>query len=286
MALLRKTAVRLMRHIPGSRAHGLASYWRDLERLRDADVALVSFPKSGRTFVRVMLARLYDRQFGIDERETLKFATLRRAPAAVPRILFTHNGDAMRRPWRVRIDRRVFEGRKVVLLSRHPGDVAVSRYFHLKHRSHDPVRRRLADQPLESFVWTKRGGIPSIVRFLNQWAQLARKRSGILILRYEDFLGCPEPTLRTLAGYVGLDDDEAAIRDAVEFARFDNLRAREREGYFSSGRLGPGRAGDESSYKVRSGTSGGFRTQLSEAGRERVTSYVREHLDPAFGYQG
>ena len=285
MGLIRRIAVQLMRRVPGSRAHGLASYWRDLERLRDADVALVSFPKSGRTFVRVMLARLYDRQFGIDEREALKFQTLRHAPQPMPRILFTHNGDAMRRPQQIGIDRKAFRGRKIVLLARHPGDVAVSRHFHLKHRSHDPARQRLADQPLEDFVWTDHGGVPSIVRFLNQWTQLARERPNILILRYEDFLSSPEATLRGLAEFIGLGSDDVAIKDAVDFARFDNLKEKEREGYFSSGRLGAGRAGDENSYKVRAGKSGGFRVQLSEGGRARVESYVREHLDPSFGYE-
>lgn len=273
-----------MRRVPGSKAKGIAGYWRDLNRLASADVALVSFPKSGRTFVRVMLARLFQRQFGIDERELLSFATLRRAGKAVSRILFTHDGDAMRRPSQIRIDRKAYEGRKVAVLARHPGDIAVSRYFHLKHRSTDPVRQRLAKQPLEDFVWTEQGGIPSIVRFLNQWAELARERSDILILRYEDFLGEPEPTLRTLAEFIGLAADEASIEDAVDFARFDNLKERERQGYFTSARMGLGRAGDESSYKVRSGKSGGFRAQLSEDGQKRVETYVREHLDPIFGY--
>ena len=274
----------LMRRVPGSKARGIASYWRDLGRLPMADVAFISFPKSGRTFVRVMLARLYHRQFGIDERETLKFATLRHAPREVPRILFTHNGDAMRRPGQIRIDRDAYAGRRVVLLARHPGDVLVSRYFHLKHRSLDRARQRLADQPLEDFVWTECGGVPSVVRFLNQWADLARDGGNILILRYEDFLSEPEPTLRSLAGFVGLGQDDAAIRDAVDFARFDNLKQKERDGYFTSRRLGPGRADNEHSYKVRSGTSGGFRIQLSAPGRTRVEAYVREHLDPIFRY--
>lgn len=286
MALFRNAAARLMRYMPGSKAQGIATTWRDLGRLAHADVALVSFPKSGRTFVRVMLARLYQRQFGIDEREILRFATLRRGPQAVPRILFTHDGDAMRRPSQFRSNRRAYENRKVAVLARHPGDIAVSRYYHLKHRSTDPVRQRLAEQPLEDFVWTEQGGIPSIVRFLNQWAELARERSGILVVRYEDFLSQPEQTLQTLAHFVGLDSDESDIRDAVEFARFDNLKERERQGYFSSARMGARRTGDESSYKVRSGKSGGFRAQLSEDGQRRVELYVREHLDPMFGYQG
>lgn len=285
MTLLRNVAARLMRRLPGSKAQGIASTWRDLDRLDDADVALVSFPKSGRTFVRVMIARLYQRQFGINERELLRFAALRRAPRPVPRILFTHDGDAMRRPAAIKLDRKAYEGRKVAVLARHPGDIVVSRYYHLKHRSTDPARQRLAEQPLEDFIWTEQGGLPSIVRFLNQWAELARERSGVLVVRYEDFLSQPERTLQTLAQFIGLDGDEAAIDDAVDFARFDNLKERERQGYFSSGRMGARRSGDESSYKVRSGKSGGFRAQLSKAGQERVESYIRANLNPVYGYE-
>ena len=284
MSLLRKAAIQVMRRVPGSKAHGLASYWRDLERLRHADVALVSFPKSGRTFVRIMLARLYQMQFGIDDREVLRFATLRRSPLAVPRLLFTHDGDAMRRPSQIHLNRKAYRKSKVVILARHPGDVVVSRYYHLKHRSRDPVRQRLAMQPLADFVWTEHGGVPSIVRFLNQWAEFARERDETLIIRYEDFVNDPAPALSRLARFIGLHSDDADIQDAVEFARFDNLKSKEREGYFKSERLGPGRAGDENSYKVRSGKSGGYRAQLSKDDQDRVDSYVRENLDPIFEY--
>lgn len=284
MAFFRQAAAQLMRQVPGSRAHGLASYWRDLGRLHKADVALVSFPKSGRTFVRIMLARLYQRQFGIDDREVLSFATLRRTRRDVPRLLFTHDGDAMRRPSQIHLNRKAYRNSKVVILARHPGDIVVSRYYHLKHRSRDPVRQRLAMQPLADFVWTERGGVPSIVRFLNQWAELARERDSMLIIRYEDFVTDPVPALSRLARFIGLDSDESDIQDAVEFARFDNLKSKEREGYFKSERLGPGRAGNEDSYKVRSGKSGGYRAQLSKEDQDRVDSYVRENLDPIFEY--
>jgi hypothetical protein len=281
---LRKVAVRLLRRLPGTRALGIARYWRDLDMIAEADVVFVSFPKSGRTFVRTKLARLYQHQFGIDERELLSFEALRQAPRDVPRIMFTHGGDAMRKPDQIRFDFKVLEGRKIVVLARHPGDIAVSRYFHLKHRSHNPGRRRLASQPLEEFVWTDRGGIPSIVRYLNLWAERSRVRGDMIFLRYEDFIDRPDSALRALAEFVGLDSSDSDIQDAVAFGSFDNLKAREREGYFLSGRMGARRAGDESSYKVRSGRSGGFRAKLDEAGRERVHAYVVEHLDPSFGY--
>jgi len=167
-----------------------------------------------------------------------------------------------------------------VLIARHPGDIAVSRYHHLKHRSRDKARRRLADQPIETFVWTEQGGIPSIVAFLNRFASLPQ----VTIIRFEDFLDEPEATLRKLAEAIELQVDAENIADAVEFAKLPNLKKREREGYFTSARLRPARKGDARSAKVRSGTSGGYRVQLDAEEAARVDAYVRDHLDPRFDY--
>lgn len=186
----------------------------------------------------------------------------------------------MRRPDQIHVNPADYLHKKVVLIARHPGDIAVSRYHHLKHRSRDVARQRLAEQPLEPFVWTEQGGIPSIVTFLNQFAALP----GVTILRYEDFLAEPTETLRRLAKAVGLAVSDDDIADAVEFGSLPNLKKLEHEGYFTSSRLRRARKGDEQSGKVRQGTSGGYREQLGEAAAERIDAYIDEHLDRRFGY--
>lgn len=267
--------------VPGSAALRLKRDLRDAVWLEEADAAVVSFPKSGRTFVRAMVARLYARRFGTDERDLLEFPSLRSAPPDAPRLLFTHAGDAMRLPSEIVVDPAEYAGLKLVLIARHPGDIAVSRYHHLKHRSRDKARRRLADQPIDAFVWAEQGGVPSIVAFLNAFAALP----GIQIVRYEDFLANPENALRTLANAVGLEVSREDISDAVEFGSLPSLKNREREGYFTSSRLRQARSGDEKSGKVRSGTSGGYRARLSPETAARIDAYVDQHLDPAFGYR-
>ena len=270
----RELALRLLRLVPGTLA--LRRDLRDAGWLANADAVVVSYPKSGRTFVRAMLARLYQRRFGIDERALLEFPMLLRAPPEAPRVLFTHAGDAMRRPEQIRVDSAQYAGKKLVLIARHPGDVAVSRYHHLKHRSRDPKRRRLAEQPLERFVWAEQGGIPSIVTFLNRFAAMP----GVTIIRYGDFIHEPEQALRTLAEAIGLEVGPEDIADAVAFASLPNLKEREREGYFSSSRLRPARKGDEQSGKVRSGVVGGYRAQLDPDEVARIDDYVRGKLTP------
>jgi Sulfotransferase domain len=277
-------AAQLLRLVPGSTALRWKRDLRDASWLPDADVLLISFPKSGRTFVRAMLARLFQREFGMDERTLLDFPTLRRAGSRVPRLLVTHAGDAMRGTDEIRVDPGEYCDKKIVLLARHPGDVAVSRYHHLQHRSRDRARKKLAEQPLGTFVWSANGGIPAIVKYLNEWAGLRGRDSPVTIVRYEDFLTEPNETLSTLAAAVGLNANAEDIADAVEFASLGNLKQREREGYFKSSRLRPAKEGDERSAKVRSGSSGGYRAALGEVEAERIDAYIREHLDPVFGY--
>jgi hypothetical protein len=255
---------------------------RDSAWLSEAEAVVVSFPKSGRTFVRAMLARLYQRRFGVDERALLEFPMLRHAPLEAPRVLFTHAGDAMRRPEEIRVDASAYAEKRVVLLARHPADIAVSRYHHLKHRSRDKARRQLADQPLDSFVWADEGGIPSIVTFLNRFAALP----GVTIIRYEDFLADPHKALKSLAKAIGLRTASKDISDAVEFGSLANLKTLEREGYFTSSRLQPARKGDAQSGKVRTGKSGGYRAELGDQGAARIDDYLRDHLDPRLGYSG
>ena len=269
----------VLRLVPGSAALRWKRDLRDAAWLRQADAVVVSFPKSGRTFVRAMLARLFQVKFGIDERGLLDFRSLKSAPRGVPRLLFVHAGDAMREPGRIRVNAADYAHCNVVLLARHPADVAVSRYHHLKHRSRDKARRKLAEQPLQKFVWTEKGGIPSIVEYLNAWAKIAGT-----IVRYEDFLTEPEKTLGALAKAVGLAVNARNIAGAVEFASFDKLKQREREGYFTSSRLQPATEGDERTGKVRKGGSGGYRARLGEVETRRIDAYISKHLDPVFGY--
>lgn len=278
--LLKRVAAQALRLVPGSRALRLKRDLRDEAWLGEADALVVSFPKSGRTFVRAMLARLYQRRFGMDERALLEFPMLRRSPPEIPRVLFTHAGDAMRRPAEILMNAAGYSGKRLVLIARHPGDIAVSRYYHLRHRSRDKARRRLSHQPLETFVWTDRGGIASIVEFLNQFAALP----GVTVVRYEDFLSRPETTLRKLVRAIGLDVTKDDLGDAIDFGSLTNLKQRERAGYFTSSRLRQARKGDEQSSKVRSGSSGGYRKQLGAEAAERIDAYVDEHLNPVFGY--
>ena len=52
---------------------------------------MVSFGKSGRTWLRVMLSRVFQVQHGLGQRALIGFDNLHDTDRRVPKILFTHD---------------------------------------------------------------------------------------------------------------------------------------------------------------------------------------------------
>ena len=97
-------------------------------RLQRADVAVVSFGKSGRTWLRVMISRYYQLVYGIPESVLLGFDNYHRRNARIPKIFFTH--DNYIKDYTGEFDSKAsFYAKKFVLLVRNPKDIAVSQYF-------------------------------------------------------------------------------------------------------------------------------------------------------------
>ena len=61
------------------------------DKLQRADIVVVSFGKSGRTWLRVMLSRYYQLRFGLSEKNLIGFDNLNRKNEGIPRIFFTHD---------------------------------------------------------------------------------------------------------------------------------------------------------------------------------------------------
>jgi alcohol sulfotransferase len=264
---------------------------RRLRRLRDADLVVVSFRKSGRTWLRAMLSHLCHRRYGVPEGELLEFDNLHRLDPRIPRVFFTHDlpWDPWNRWWRRLLRPEPFRGKRVLLLVRDPRDATVSLHFQLAKREPPGQRRReglpaAGVPPLAEFLLDPRHGqLARCVAFLNRWAARSRKLPGVVLLRYEDLHADAAGGLRRAAGLLG-DFAEEEIRAAVAFAAFDSLREKEARGFFRSGRLRPGDPGDPDSFKVRRGRVGGWRDYLTADQAARVDDLVAARLDPALGY--
>jgi hypothetical protein len=144
----------------------------------------------------------------------------------------------------------------VIYILRDPRDVAISAADHYGL----PL-----DQAIEVMADKKaRGrGTPgnTVHELMGSWSDHVRswtrwKHTPLLVLRYEDMLADPLGQLGGVARKLGIAQDAARIRRAVEFSSFKTLQAQEQETGFIEKSL-------HSQRFFRSGRAGGWREKLS-----------------------
>lgn len=291
---VREAIVRGPVFVPAARRRAVDRWLRgrdELRKLRAADVAFVSWAKSGRTWVRLMLSRFYQVHHDLPESSFLDFDNLKRRDPAIPSVFFTH-GNYLRDYTGDFATKQPFYDARVVLLARDPRDVAVSQFFQWKHRMRD-WKRALNEYPeagdelsLYEFVMEREAGLPRVVEFLNGWARELPKLRAVHVARYEDLRREPAAILAAMLAFLGTPGSDAEIEEAVRYAAFDNMRQLEEKRTFRSQgrRLVAGERGNPDSYKVRRAKVGGWRDYFDDEQCRAIDAYVRERLDPLYGY--
>jgi hypothetical protein len=259
-------------------------------KLQRADYILMSWGKSGRTWLRVMLSRFYQLAYGLPEGLMLEFDNMHRANPAIPRVFFTH-GNYLRDYTNIWNDKSPFYAKKVLMLVRDPRDIAVSQYFQWKFRMR-PVKRMLNDYPerddmsVYEFMMDPNAGLPKIIDFLEMWERELPKVRGSMVLRYEDMRADPEAALRRALAFLDTPGSDEQIREAAAYASYDNMKQLEQKQVFrSSGtRLAPGDRANPQSYKVRRAKVGGWRDYLDDDQVAAIESMLASRPELPFGY--
>jgi len=267
------------------RAKSIRKGLRERRELAPAKVAIVSFPKSGRTWLRMLIGRALCERYGLPESQVLDTFELTGAAGILPTI-FSHDGtsNTQGRHFR-RLDRskRAYRGKRVLLLCRDPRDTVISCFYEATKR------KKVYSGTLSEFLRDPHYGIEKIVTFYELWDAARSVPEELLIVSYEGLHADPGKVLRETLAFMGATDlPERSITDAIEYGRFDNMRRMEQSGGLGEGsRLRPGDAGDASSYKTRQGKVGGFAETFSAEDLAFANRVIAEHTCPLLAaYRG
>ena len=263
------------------------------DKLQRADIVVVSFGKSGRTWLRVMISHLFRVMYGLPENAVLGFDNFHNLNKSVPKTFFTHDnyikdytGDAH--------SKAPFYNKRVILLARDPRDVAVSQFFQWKFRI-KPTKVAINNYPpqgsdisLFDFVMGDNGGsMQAVTDYLNLWASEVDKMEHFHLLRYEDLRARPRQELRQLLDFMGIDATEAHVNAAVDYSSYENMKKMESTQQFrlAGGRMMPRDKDNPNSFKVRRAKVGGYRDYFTDEEVEAIDTRLAETLDPLFNYK-
>jgi hypothetical protein len=262
------------------------------KKLRRADIVLVSFGKSGRTWLRVMISHLFRLMYQLPENAILSFDNFHNLNSAVPKTFFTH--DNYIKDYTGDVDnKRSFYDKRVVLMARDPRDVAVSQFFQWKFRLKpnkvvlNNYPSRDVDVSIYDFVMGDTGGsMREVVDYLNVWAKEVDKVQHFHLLRYEDLRAQPHQELRSLLNFMQIDASDADVDGAVEYSSYENMKKMEGSQKFrlAGGRMMPGDKNNPDSYKVRRAKVGGYRDYFSDEEAASIDKRLADTLDSMFGY--
>jgi hypothetical protein len=291
--VLRHLILLLCFWLPASRRKKLERWLRgreEFKKLERCDWVLMSWGKSGRTWLRVMLSRAYTLKGGLDASELLDFDNLRAKDPSLPAVFFTHNNYI--KDYTGNFESKAhFQGKRIVLLVRDPRDVAVSQFFQWQYRMR-PNKKFINDYPphgadidVWDFVQDVDAGVPKIVDYFNGWARAIPELKDVLVVRYEDMRAEPGKVLARILEFTGTDVTPAQVQEAVDFAAYENMKKMEQDAFFkgSGARVKPGDKDNPESFKVRKAKVGGYRDHFDDAQCEQLEAMVAK-LDPVFGY--
>jgi hypothetical protein len=241
------------------------------------NVCVISFPKSGRTWLKLMIGKALCEHHHVDDSEMLDFDRLA-ASTGIPVTSFLHDGSSLKEAERfdeLATSKAEYADSAVVFILRDPRDVMVSLYFQATKR------RRAFSGTIEDFIRDPTHGIRKCAAFHRIWAENQHVPRKFLLVSYEDMKRDPAHAVRSVLGLLGMNDiSPAAVDSAVSFGDFENMQQLESSGHFDDPILRPGNRDDPDSFKVRRGKVGGYHDYLSDSDCAYMEKVMAEEGGP------
>ena len=226
---------------------------------REDDVVIVSYPRSGSTWLRFIFANLIRNTVG-DGSTSVDFLFVQRFMPAIsaeiqrkgvdyealpsPRIMRTHSLYIKEIP-------------KVIYLMRDGRDVLVSYYMYFK-------KSNVFEGSFADFLVSNMRGV-EWDQHVTSWLYNNSSLRNVCVVKYEDLLKTPVLEVERLAAFIGLECGRDQIHKAVHESSFEKMRQVEENtglGFFSG-------RNDQIPF-VRKGESGTWKKVFGEKDKARV----------------
>lgn len=263
---------RLRESIAGQQGlRSIVMRWR-ARTLNHRDVYVASYPKSGSTWLRMLLARTLGAE-----------PDMRTIPDLVPplgwhdgaSVLTTTSGGRLVKVHETAAVLQQTPPRRAIVIIRDGRDVAVSYYHHQRRQTHDGDS---FPDFLDRFLAGDVGSYGPWPAHVSGWL---RWPGDLLVVRYEDLLGQGPTELQRIARFVGVGLDAQRTGEIYDACLPERMREGETEGATraASGKRVPPTAGF-----VRRAAAGQWKETFDDASRSRFDERAG-HVLRVMGYE-
>jgi hypothetical protein len=185
--------------------------------MKPDDILLVSFPRSGNTWIRFILCN-YLNLLEMNEKEVDFHVLDRTMPelgknnllkewpySSIPRIIKSHQ------PYRSFM---FFRPKQTIYIIRDPRDVVISYYYYVKSR-----KMNVFSGDLKMFIRHPKFGLEATILHYVSW-----KNHISYLLRYEELKNNQQHFLKEVFTMIGAEFDENVMVKAIELSSFENIK--------------------------------------------------------------
>ncbi len=224
------------------------------------DIFIVSYPKSGNTWMRFLIGNL------LFQDEPITFSNIE---DKVPDIYQNNNHKLLQiPPPRILKSHEYFDPRyrKVIYMVRDPRDIAISYYYHcIKFRVIKQDYK--IDRFLNQFIRGEIDDFGSWEKNVGSWIGARKGDPDFLLLRYEDIINATEDALKKIAIHLEINFTDESIVRAVELSSFDRMKKLEKR---QSNEWKPTKKSNKNLRFVRKAQCGGWIKELSKEKSEKI----------------
>ena len=254
-------------------------FWRDIKdfilsyKYSKNQYFLVSFPKTGRTWLMHMINQI-KKQSNCKLKREKYFIFNEHDNSEIIIEDGTRNDplDVFKFTSRFRYRRG-----NIIFLVRDPRDVIVSHFHQVTKRSRTPFVFNSISEFLKDDIL----GFKRIIHFYNLWHYQQYKPTDFLLIKYEDLLDNGVQTLSGITSFLNISITTNDLQDIYHQSSSDKMRKKEKsnqlEGFNDFGK-------SRNQLKVRNARIGGYKSELSE---EDILYCNKEmkNLNTYFGYK-
>lgn len=188
------------------------------------DIFLVSYPKSGNTWIRFLIANALKFHFQIDRK--VNFFTIR---DIIPGIKGKNRNISPLGPFGIPSIPRIIKSHaaynpyydRVILIIRDPRDVILSYYYYLKNYN-ESISKKI---DISSFIRDEKRGVNAWAEHTKSWLFKADNSHQIIrIFKYEEFIKDTKQNLGKIMDLMGVEVDSSSLEQAISFSSKESMR--------------------------------------------------------------